>query len=44
MNAHPNFLQITRAKNRWRFTLKDGIMNINGRDYVFQKAHGEAEW
>jgi len=36
--------QITRSKNRWRFNLKDGIMNINGRDYVFQKAIGEAEW
>ena len=38
------FKQITRSKNRWRFTLKDGIMNINQRDYVFHKAHGEAEW
>jgi len=36
--------QITRSRNRWKFHLKDGIMNINGRDYVFQKANGDAEW
>jgi len=36
--------KITRAKNKWKFHLKDGIMNLNGRDYVFQRAHGEAEW
>lgn len=36
--------KITRSRNRWKFHLKDGIMNINGRDYVFQKASGDAEW
>lgn len=36
--------KITRSRNRWKFHLKDGIMNINGRDYVFQKATGDAEW
>ncbi|XP_067941807.1 transcription initiation factor IIA subunit 1-like [Watersipora subatra] len=36
--------KITRSKNRWRFTLKDGIMHLNQRDYVFHKANGEAEW
>ncbi|XP_012511519.1 PREDICTED: transcription initiation factor IIA subunit 1 [Propithecus coquereli] len=24
--------------------LKDGIMNLNGRDYIFSKAIGDAEW
>ncbi|XP_030756368.1 transcription initiation factor IIA subunit 1-like [Sitophilus oryzae] len=38
------FDKITRAKNRWKFHLNDGIMNLNGEDYVFQKANGEAEW
>ena len=23
---------------------QDGIMNLNGKDYVFQRAHGDAEW
>merc|ERR1712071_205780 len=36
--------KITRSRNRWNFHLKDGIMNINGRDYVFQRANGDAEW
>lgn len=49
LDAHDiNFLlstpQIHRSKNKWKFHLKDGIMNLNGRDYVFSKAIGDAEW
>lgn len=36
--------KITRSRNRWKFHLKDGIMNLQGRDFVFQKAVGDAEW
>nr|XP_033806825.1 transcription initiation factor IIA subunit 1 isoform X2 [Geotrypetes seraphini]XP_033806826.1 transcription initiation factor IIA subunit 1 isoform X2 [Geotrypetes seraphini]XP_033806827.1 transcription initiation factor IIA subunit 1 isoform X2 [Geotrypetes seraphini] len=36
--------KIHRSKNKWKFHLKDGIMNLNGRDYVFCKAIGDAEW
>jgi hypothetical protein len=36
--------KITRIKNRWKFYLKDGVMNINGKDYLFSKANGDAEW
>lgn len=36
--------QIHRSKNRWKFHLKDGVMCYGGRDYVFSKAVGEAEW
>ncbi len=36
--------KIQRVRNKWKFHLKDGIMNLNGKDYVFQKATGEAEW
>lgn len=36
--------KITRIKNKWKFHLKDGIMNINGKDYLFSKANGDAEW
>uniref|UniRef100_A0A8C5X267 General transcription factor IIA subunit 1 n=1 Tax=Malurus cyaneus samueli TaxID=2593467 RepID=A0A8C5X267_9PASS len=35
---------ILKSKNKWKFHLKDGIMNLNGRDYVFSKAIGDAEW
>ncbi|KAJ2328784.1 transcription factor IIA subunit alpha, partial [Coemansia sp. RSA 2673] len=36
--------QVTRSKNKWKCVLRDGIMLINGRDYLFQKATGEFEW
>eukprot|EP00092_Neocalanus_flemingeri_P024586 GFUD01026665.1.p1 GENE.GFUD01026665.1~~GFUD01026665.1.p1 ORF type:complete len:210 (-),score=86.08 GFUD01026665.1:55-684(-) len=36
--------KISRARNKWKFLLKDGVMKLNGRDYVFQKAHGEVDW
>lgn len=36
--------KINRSRNRWKFYLKDGIMNLNGKDYVFQKNNGDAEW
>ncbi|XP_064621292.1 transcription initiation factor IIA subunit 1-like isoform X4 [Lineus longissimus] len=36
--------KINRCKNKWKFHLKDGIMNLRGKDYVFQRANGEAEW
>lgn len=36
--------KISRSRNRWKFHLKDGIMNLQGKDYVFQKAVGDAEW
>lgn len=36
--------KITRSRNKWKFYLKDGIMNLSGKDYVFQKMNGDAEW
>ncbi|XP_050519327.1 transcription initiation factor IIA subunit 1-like isoform X1 [Diabrotica virgifera virgifera] len=36
--------KITRSRNRWKFHLKDGIMNLKGEDFIFQKANGDAEW
>ncbi|XP_055307859.1 transcription initiation factor IIA subunit 1 [Sitodiplosis mosellana] len=36
--------KITRSRNKWKFYLKDGIMNIGGKDYIFQKSNGDAEW
>uniref|UniRef100_A0A4W5JHD9 General transcription factor IIA, 1-like n=1 Tax=Hucho hucho TaxID=62062 RepID=A0A4W5JHD9_9TELE len=36
--------EIHRSKNRWKFYLKDGVMCYGGKDYVFSKAVGEAEW
>lgn len=36
--------KIHRAKAKWKFNLKVGIMNLKGKDEVFQKAVGEADW
>jgi len=36
--------KIARTRNRWKFHLKDGIMNLNSKDFVFHKGTGDAEW
>ncbi|XP_006881075.1 PREDICTED: TFIIA-alpha and beta-like factor [Elephantulus edwardii] len=36
--------KIHRNKNKWKFYLKDGVMCFGGKDYVFSKAIGDAEW
>ncbi|NXI53749.1 TF2AY factor, partial [Chloroceryle aenea] len=36
--------KIHRSKNKWKFFLKDGVMSFQGKDHVFSKAVGDAEW
>ncbi|EGW35399.1 uncharacterized protein SPAPADRAFT_58617 [Spathaspora passalidarum NRRL Y-27907] len=36
--------KVQRIKNKWKSNLKEGIANIDGKDYVFHKATGESEW
>ena len=36
--------KVQRVKNKWKYVLKDGIANINGKDYVFSRGTGESEW
>lgn len=36
--------KVQRVKNKWKCNLKEGIANIDGRDYIFQRATGESEW
>lgn len=36
--------KVTRVKNKWKVTLKDGIVNVKGKDYLFSKCLGEFEW
>ncbi|XP_049726506.1 TFIIA-alpha and beta-like factor isoform X1 [Elephas maximus indicus] len=36
--------KVHRNKNKWKFYLKDGVMCFGGKDYVFAKAVGDAEW
>lgn len=35
------FEKVNRTKSRWRCTLKQGIMNIEGRDKLFKNASGD---
>ncbi|RGP76250.1 hypothetical protein FLONG3_5379 [Fusarium longipes] len=36
--------KVQRVKNKWKCTLKDGVLTVNGKEYVFHKATGEYEW
>ncbi|KXN70055.1 transcription factor IIA, alpha/beta subunit [Conidiobolus coronatus NRRL 28638] len=36
--------KVSRTKNKWKCVLKDGIISVNGRDYLFNKASGDFEW
>jgi len=36
--------KVQRVKNKWKCVLKDGIMHVNGKDYLFSKCTGEFEW
>ncbi|KAH7105201.1 transcription factor IIA, alpha/beta subunit-domain-containing protein [Auriculariales sp. MPI-PUGE-AT-0066] len=36
--------KVARVKNKWKTTLKDGIIHVNGKDYLFSKCNGEFEW
>jgi hypothetical protein len=39
------FDRVTRSnKTKWKFVLKNGVIKIRNRDYVFQKVTGEADW
>ncbi|CAG9533763.1 unnamed protein product [Cercopithifilaria johnstoni] len=38
------FEKVHRARSKWKFTLKDGVMHIRGKDHCFQRCSGEAEW
>jgi len=36
--------KVQRVKNKWKCTLKDGILRVEGSEYVFHKGNGEFEW
>uniref|UniRef100_A0A6N2L4C9 Uncharacterized protein n=1 Tax=Salix viminalis TaxID=40686 RepID=A0A6N2L4C9_SALVM len=38
------FDKVTRTKSRWKCILKDGIMHINKKDILFNKATGEFDF
>ena len=36
--------KVQRTKNKWKCVMKDGMITVNGKEYVFSKATGEFEW
>ncbi|GAA5911876.1 hypothetical protein JCM6882_005226 [Rhodosporidiobolus microsporus] len=36
--------KVQRVKNKWKVTLKDGLVSVNGKEYLFAKCNGEFEW
>ncbi|WWC71013.1 uncharacterized protein I206_104966 [Kwoniella pini CBS 10737] len=36
--------KVQRVKNKWKTVFKDGMIHVNGRDYLFSKCTGEFEW
>jgi len=36
--------KVQRVKNKWKITLKDGVISAEGKDYVFSKCQGDFEW
>jgi hypothetical protein len=36
--------KVLHAKDTWKIVLRDGILRINKRDFVFSRATGEFEW
>ncbi|KAF2731597.1 hypothetical protein EJ04DRAFT_364885 [Polyplosphaeria fusca] len=36
--------KVQRVKNKWKCTLKDGVLMTGKKEYLFHKANGEFEW
>ncbi|WVO14311.1 hypothetical protein L204_101943 [Cryptococcus depauperatus] len=36
--------KVQRVKNKWKTVFKDGMIHLNGKDYLFGKCNGEFEW
>ncbi|KAI9660005.1 MAG: transcription factor IIA subunit alpha [Bathelium mastoideum] len=36
--------KVQRVKNKWKCTLKDGVLTTGGKEYLYHKAQGEFEW
>lgn len=41
--THCGGVQVQRVKNKWKVTLKDGLVSVNGKEYLFAKCQGYVE-
>lgn len=39
-----NLSQVARVKNKWKCVLKDGMIHVNGKDYLFSKCTGYVQF
>ena len=39
-DVHDTVSQVQRVKNKWKTVFKDGMIHVNGRDYLFAKCNG----
>lgn len=38
------YYKIIRCKNKWKLCFKDGIMHLEGKDFLFRSASGDTNW
>lgn len=38
------YVKVTKSKNKWKCTFKQGFINIGNIDFAFSTAQGELEW
>lgn len=38
------FEKVTRAKHKWKITMKDGVFHADGKDYLFKRGTAEFMW
>jgi transcription initiation factor TFIIA large subunit len=38
------FERVAHQKDQWKIVLKDGIIRVNKRDFVFSRAAGVFDW
>ena len=38
------FDKVSHSKNKWKCSLKGGVMTLNDKDVLFGKANGEFTW
>ncbi|KAL6945011.1 hypothetical protein ACO0QE_002454 [Hanseniaspora vineae] len=36
--------KVGKVRNKWKWSLRDGIATVNNKDYTFKRANGESEW
>lgn len=40
---YAQYEKVHRVKNKWKCTFKDAVLQINGREYIFDRVNGELE-